>query len=231
MIAIYKITNRLNNKPYVGQTRQRVEKRFMQHLNDNTPLDDDMRDCKPENFTIEVIETCETQAQANDRERFWIKVLDCKAPKGYNQRDGGGGIHKPKANNMCGIEEGCIAMLELYKRIRDRREELHLSQDELSKKVGYKSRTSIHKIEMGRTDFLTRRITEDEAELVDGYRKLNFEKKQLVKSIVFQFGDDKPKKITANVSAKVINGNVQNSGGTNIVSVGSGSFNSPIMSQ
>ncbi|MBR1647770.1 MAG: GIY-YIG nuclease family protein [Selenomonadaceae bacterium] len=43
MIAIYKITNRLNNKPYVGQTRQPIEKRFMQHLNDNTPLGDAMR--------------------------------------------------------------------------------------------------------------------------------------------------------------------------------------------
>lgn len=147
-------------------------------------------------------------------------------------------------------------MLELYKRIRDRREELHMSQDELAKKVGYKSRTSIHKIETGKTDlpqskvmeiaealsttpeylmgwcdFLTRRITEDEAELVDGYRKLTFEKKQLVKGVVFQFGDGKPNKITANVKAKVINGNVQNSGGTNIVNVGSGNFSSPVTLQ
>ena len=81
---------------------------------------------------------------------------------------------------------------------------------------------------MGWSDFLTRRITEDEAELVDGYRKLNFAKKQLVKGIVFQFGDDKPNKITSNISAKVINGNVQNSGDTNIVNVGNGNFNLPV---
>ena len=48
-----------------------------------------MRDCELENFTIEVIEECETQEQANERERFWIKVLNCKIPTGYNQRNGG----------------------------------------------------------------------------------------------------------------------------------------------
>ena len=106
MIAIYKITNRLNGKPYVGQTSQRVEKRFLQHLKDKTPLGDAMRDCKPENFTLEIIEMCETQAQADERERFWIKVLDCKVPKGYNQRNGGGGGNrKPRAYDMSGMEK------------------------------------------------------------------------------------------------------------------------------
>ena len=50
-----------------------------------------MRDCGLENFTIEVIERCETQAQLNERERFWIRVLNCKVPNGYNQNDGGAG--------------------------------------------------------------------------------------------------------------------------------------------
>ncbi len=43
-------------------------------------------------------------------------------------------------------------MLELYKRIRQRREELGMSQDELAKKLGYKSRSSINKIEKGEND-------------------------------------------------------------------------------
>ncbi|MBR1647771.1 MAG: hypothetical protein IJ685_13510 [Selenomonadaceae bacterium] len=85
-----------------------------------------MTQCGLENFTIEVIET---QTQANDRERFWIKVLDCKAPKGYNQRGGGCGIRKPKANNMCGIEESCIG-----KTLRERRPELSLTQRHYKKK-------------------------------------------------------------------------------------------------
>ena len=35
-------------------------------------------------------------------------------------------------------------------RIKQRREELNMSQDELAKKVGYKSRSSINKIELSR---------------------------------------------------------------------------------
>nr|WP_312578252.1 helix-turn-helix transcriptional regulator [Sedimentibacter sp.] len=40
----------------------------------------------------------------------------------------------------------------LAARIKQRREELGYSQDELAKKLGYKSRSSINKIEMGETD-------------------------------------------------------------------------------
>lgn len=43
-------------------------------------------------------------------------------------------------------------MLEIYKRIRSRREELGISQEELAKRLGYKSRSSINKIEKGEND-------------------------------------------------------------------------------
>ena len=47
---------------------------------------------------------------------------------------------------------GGVYMLEIYKRIRARREELGLSQEELAKRMGYKSRSSINKIEKGEND-------------------------------------------------------------------------------
>ena len=43
-------------------------------------------------------------------------------------------------------------MLEIYKRIRARREELGISQEELAKRMGYKSRSSINKIDKGEND-------------------------------------------------------------------------------
>jgi len=88
-MVIYKITNRLNGKPYIGQTRQPLEKRFLQHAAAKTPLGDAMRKCGLENFTIEVVEECATPELTKERERFWIKVLKCKVPNGYNQSDGG----------------------------------------------------------------------------------------------------------------------------------------------
>lgn len=43
-------------------------------------------------------------------------------------------------------------MERLYINIKNRREELGMSQEELAKKLGYKSRSSINKIEMGIND-------------------------------------------------------------------------------
>lgn len=51
-------------------------------------------------------------------------------------------------------------MLELYKNIRDLRIRLGLSQEDLAKKVGYKDRTSIAKIESGKVDIPQSKIIE-----------------------------------------------------------------------
>ena len=47
---VYKITNTLNGKIYVGQTKQPVEKRFMQHLYADSPLGQAMRECGADKF-------------------------------------------------------------------------------------------------------------------------------------------------------------------------------------
>lgn len=51
-------------------------------------------------------------------------------------------------------------ILTLYKNIKNRRQELGLSQEELAKKVGYKDRTSITKIEGGKVDLSQSKIIE-----------------------------------------------------------------------
>lgn len=48
----------------------------------------------------------------------------------------------------------------IYKRIRLRREELGYSQDILAQKLGYKSRSSINKIESGTNDIPQSKIEE-----------------------------------------------------------------------
>ena len=80
IFKVYKITNRLNGKIYVGQTKQSIEKRFMQHLHADSPLGQAMRECGGNNFTIEIIEYCENQEQLNEREKFWIRVLNSTVP-------------------------------------------------------------------------------------------------------------------------------------------------------
>lgn len=48
--------------------------------------------------------------------------------------------------------------MDLYRRIRQRREELGMSQEELAKKLGYKSRSTIAKIEKGENDITQTKI-------------------------------------------------------------------------
>lgn len=58
-----------------------------------------------ENFTVEIIERCLSQAELNERERFWIKVLKSKSPNGYNLTDGGAGFVKQRVLNLSKIKD------------------------------------------------------------------------------------------------------------------------------
>ncbi len=106
-MVIYKITNRDNEKIYVGQTKQLIEKRFIQHSKALTPLGRAMQQCGIKNFTVEIIERCQTQEQFNEREIFWINALNSKQPYGYNVRNGGGS-HK-YFRNSSGFQESKFA--------------------------------------------------------------------------------------------------------------------------
>ena len=88
-MVVYKITNLVNGKIYVGQTKQSIEKRFLQYSYANSLLGQAIRKFGVENFTIEIIEECENQQQLNEREIFLIAKLNCKVPNSYNVADGG----------------------------------------------------------------------------------------------------------------------------------------------
>ena len=89
---IYKITNLVNGKIYIGQTVQSLKKRFEQHCgNKKSVLGRAIQKYGKENFYIETVEECDTIEELNEREKFWIAKSDCIAPKGYNLTEGGEG--------------------------------------------------------------------------------------------------------------------------------------------
>ena len=92
MGVIYRITNKINGKPYVGQTRKKLSRRISQHKSRSkkakSGVDAAIKKYGWENFTVEVIEVCPVK-QLNEREKFWIKELGTRAPHGYNLTDGG----------------------------------------------------------------------------------------------------------------------------------------------
>ncbi len=88
---IYKLTCLITWKVYVGQTTRTLEKSIEQHKYGNLYVDRAIRKYGWENFTVEILEECDTREQLNERERYWIAHLNCKVPNGYNLADGGEG--------------------------------------------------------------------------------------------------------------------------------------------
>lgn len=105
MCGIYKITNLINKKVYIGQSTN-IHKRMIQHKNRyvrekcseyNSELYKDMREFGINNFTFEIIEEC-PKDELNLKEIYWIKyysAYEC----GYNKNEGGNsGTHVKLTN-------------------------------------------------------------------------------------------------------------------------------------
>jgi group I intron endonuclease len=91
-VFIYKITNKINGKVYVGQTTWTVQKRWYCHCRKTgyySVLNNAICKYGKENFNIETIEICSSLEQLNEREKYWINFYDCISPKGYNMETGG----------------------------------------------------------------------------------------------------------------------------------------------
>jgi transposase-like protein len=88
---IYKITNKVNGKSYIGQTRFTLEFRWRQHLHkkDNTYFHNAIRKYGAENFTKEILEECDVD-KLNSREIFYIAKYNT-FKEGYNLTIGGEG--------------------------------------------------------------------------------------------------------------------------------------------
>ena len=89
-MIIYKITNKVNSKFYIGKTTKSAEERFKRHFynhkTQNTYLYKSMRKHGFENFCIEILE--ETNIiDIDSREIYWIEEL---SPH-YNMTKGGDG--------------------------------------------------------------------------------------------------------------------------------------------
>lgn len=97
---IYKITNTINGKSYIGQTIQNVKERFYQHCATkcskavlDMAIHRAIKKYGKSNFTVEVIEEVDS-TNLNDRERYWIKYYD-SYNNGYNSTKGGQDGCKP----------------------------------------------------------------------------------------------------------------------------------------
>lgn len=93
-MLIYKITNLINNKIYIGLTARTIEERWKQHVNQskkkNYYIARTIRKYGKENFKIEQIDKAYSIKELKSKEKYWIaKYQSNNRNIGYNLTDGG----------------------------------------------------------------------------------------------------------------------------------------------
>ena len=92
-MIIYKVTNKVNGKIYIGQTIRTLEQRKWQHLDAakngcKTHFYNAIRKYGEDNFIFEIIDEASTLSELNELERYYIAKFNC-IENGYNMVDGG----------------------------------------------------------------------------------------------------------------------------------------------
>jgi len=93
---IYKVTNRINGKVYIGQTVKSLDVRKKEHIRKARSvkswfLHNAIRKYGKDAFYFEIIRYCVSKEELNEKEMELIKEFKTKAPLGYNMTDGGEG--------------------------------------------------------------------------------------------------------------------------------------------
>ena len=114
LCSIYKITNQINGKVYIGQTWVGIKKRFRVHkqpsyrgcLKLHSAFEKHGRD----NFTIELITLTGTQETADHLEKYFISKYD-SISNGYNIREGGSPSTEEIARKLSISQKGRLSPL------------------------------------------------------------------------------------------------------------------------
>lgn len=148
---IYKITNKINQKVYIGKTLKNIQSRWKEHCRDykklrceTRPLYNAMNKYGIENFCIEEVECCPDNI-IDEKEKFWIQqynsYIGFANSQGYNATLGGDG----KAYISSDIKDIVIQLYKKYQNIKKVAEELHVCTDTVSQ-ILHNNNIVIHKV-------------------------------------------------------------------------------------
>jgi group I intron endonuclease len=96
IMIIYKSTNKITEKIYIGQTKHALDTRIKNHIKEskqesNRPFMSSINKHGIDNFTFEIIDSANNLDELNDKEIYWINFYNSVFPNGYNVTGGGQG--------------------------------------------------------------------------------------------------------------------------------------------
>lgn len=114
MIGIYKFTNKIDGKCYIGQSVN-IRKRYNQHkgryntFNHQKAKEDTyfhyvLRNYGFDNFDFEIVEECSLE-ELNNKEIYYISKFNSLYPNGYNLTAGGNSPHTNTLKNLDAVVE------------------------------------------------------------------------------------------------------------------------------
>lgn len=115
---IYRATNRVNGKVYVGQTTDTLRRRIVTHksgakrTNLSNHFHNAIRKYGLEQFIWEIIDNARSMEELNNKEIYWISHYRATEPEiGYNSQPGG----KNRSHNKATREKLSASLLALYR--------------------------------------------------------------------------------------------------------------------
>lgn len=159
MFIVYKITNMINGKQYIGITKHSLKRRWQEHVNSANSLNDyyvfhkAIKKYGASNFQLEVLAKDLTKEEAQEKERLYIKQYNTYYlnNKGYNMTFGG------ECNDHFLGEDAPSAVLtnKQAEAIRNLLRNYDLSYSEIAVKIGLtpelNTLASIFRINYGKT--------------------------------------------------------------------------------
>lgn len=123
-MIIYKITNILNGKVYIGQTIKSLSTRRSSHIRSSNnkklnpkSIHHHIKEIGIENFKFEVIKECNSKNELDEFEKFYISDLKSNNPLfGYNLTSGGSGNYEASyeyRKYMSGLSR-CKISIDVY---------------------------------------------------------------------------------------------------------------------
>lgn len=155
MIGIYKITNKVNKKSYIGQSIN-IQKRIHQHfwkatcvkdISYHSALHSAIRKYGANNFQTEIIQECSVE-EIDEKQKYYIKYYNTLSPNGYNILKGGQKNRViPRFCSCCGVQiskGGVTGMCHACYSKNNRKVE-RPNREQLKKEIRVKSFTQLGK--------------------------------------------------------------------------------------